>query len=487
MAIARCYKCQQKFAPERAAQKVCRACRTVVKPPSGVPFWYVIRDDKEYGPYLWKQMVAMAAHLQLQVEDMIRQEGAAYWVRASAMPGLFNDDTLQPVSEVIDEPAPEPPVQQEVLASPSSHPPQPAAEPVAIEHSWRVGRALTRIAVGTIVAVCFFGISSNFLPFRFDRDRPAPRDGTGEEQQEFVGRASPKKIEPSPREASKPEPVKPAPVEVKPESGSPTEWTERLLAQWNQQRVAAGLDRVTLHAGLSSGCTAHARYLARNVEPRQASGNNVYVEDSSKPEYSAAGEKAARVALVLYGKPARTLDVWMSRLFSRLQLLSPELQVVGIGFAPTANGEVVCVVDAMTGRTDAPVAYPVAGEPQPHFVARSIVDTLKQRIEPRALVYPCPGQQDVPCGDFDAKAEAKGFPISVTFPPGKTLRNIRVSMTDGQGHPVEVRVSTPRYSLGVHPVEALKAGQTYAIEVGLTVNGVDWRQHWQFTTSKSNP
>jgi hypothetical protein len=172
----------------------------------------------------------------------------------------------------------------------------------------------------------------------------------------------------------------------------------------------------------------------------------------------------------------------MGRLFSRAQLLAPELERVGVGFEQNAAGEWISVLDPVGGLEETVRAYPVASKTGSGSV--------------RAVVYPAAQQKNVPCVGFDRLPETKanaGFPISLTFPSNTLLRSVKVSMIDESGRAVAVRVCSPekplnpklqRTTIGVHPLQPLDAERSYLVIVNLIANDTEWRHDWRFATSK---
>lgn len=239
----------------------------------------------------------------------------------------------------------------------------------------------------------------------------------------------------------------------------------------NRYRQNAGVPEVSLSADLCRGCADHARYLARHVAPTDAAPARVYRQDPTNPDFTVAGQKTAGVALVCYAEPKLALDRWMGRLFSRVQLLDPDLEQVGISLDQNAGGAWVSVADPVHGRGEELAAN-------------------------RAILYPAPNQKDVPCVGFDRLDENKGapvgFPVSAMFPRQTALRNVRATLADESGAAIDVRVSSPDQPLsiklqgktvGMHPLQPLEPGRTYTVVLIATVNGADWRQSWQFTTA----
>ena len=147
---------------------------------------------------------------------------------------------------------------------------------------------------------------------------------------------------------------------------------------------------------------------------------------------------------------------------------------LGIGCAENRDGNWICVVDAVHGRTAGSADRAVA-----------------------VVLWPAPDQQDVPCQGFDRIDEAPdhevGFPVSVTFPGQTQLRKVRAALTDAAGHPVDVRISSPEQplnaklqgaSIGLHPLHELRSGRTYTVSLSASVDGTPWKHRWTFTTTK---
>jgi hypothetical protein len=121
--------------------------------------------------------------------------------------------------------------------------------------------------------------------------------------------------------------------------------------------------------------------------------------------------------------------------------------------------------------------------------------TVSSKKPADAVLYPSPGQVDVPCARYDRVVDGKtgGFPVSVTFPGSTKVRNVKATLTDESGRNVEVQVFSPEQPLntklpqptiGLRPLQPLEAGNAYTVVVTATVNETAWRQCWNFVTSK---
>ena len=79
------------------------------------------------------------------------------------------------------------------------------------------------------------------------------------------------------------------------------------------------------------------------------------------------------------------------------------------------------------------------------------------------------------------------------FPPEASLQKVKAVLVDAKSKEVDIQVSTPdrplnaksqRGLIGIHPIEPLQPGSTYAVTLSVLVNATEWRQTWQFTTAK---
>jgi uncharacterized protein YkwD len=248
-----------------------------------------------------------------------------------------------------------------------------------------------------------------------------------------------------------------------------------VLEQINGYRKEVGLAAVTLDAGLTRGCQAHADYLVRNEDQPSTQGLGGHDEDSKLPGYTAEGEKAGKAADIAFDvEPLAAVPAWMASLFHRVPLLDPDLRRVGFGSAHGERSGWVVVVDVNTGRgSDRPVCCPADGE----------------KDVPTAYH---PGERPDPIPE--SKDKKAGFPVSVRFPRGATVHDVTARLTDTAGQEVPAWVLTPektvdrdlqRNSVCLVPQQPLRPGTTYTAAVTARVDGVEWKQAWSFTTRRS--
>ena len=503
-----CQYCRQPFTLPTGAKTLCPFCRKSTDMlPTEASRWFLLRTGVRQGPLSWDQIFAMAKSDELSPEDELLQEGwkqavPARSILSLAAQGKTNDKTTtipkapagpinaQTARARLDElerlagdfsaeetAAPVRAPRAAVPAMPSSlahapqqiadkaaAPPETAAAAILVDNKsspeiteenesstpsnsgsvpprvkvpvaarkagWR-----TTTCVGMLLTIC---TATGSWVFTLDRD-----DSNGAQYAEE-------------QEATPQEPNVPR-------------LGDRFVEQLNRHRQAAGLSAIKLDEEFSQACSNHARYLAIHVGRTSATQLTVYKETAGLAGYSLPGQQAAAVALISYAEPRHALDRWMGRLFSRVRLLNPELDRIGVAFEKNNASDWICVVDAVHGhsKTNSPQA---------------------------AVCYPAPDQVDVPCAGFDKfDGKPSGFPISVTFPQPANLKDVYATLTDETGVTTEIYLSSPeqplnaklqRANIGIHPLQPLQAGRSYVVEVSATANGSPWQQVWQFTTRK---
>lgn len=247
-----------------------------------------------------------------------------------------------------------------------------------------------------------------------------------------------------------------------------------VLAQVNGYRKHAGLAPVALDAGLSHGCQAHADYLVQNVADRSTEGVGAHEEDPKLPGYSEAGRRAGQAAdIAMDIEPLRAVPEWMATLFHRVPILDPNLRRIGFGIADAGR---------------------------PHW--RVVVDVNSGRGSDRPVLYPADGQKDVPpayhAGERpdpipESKDKKAGYPVTVTFPHGATVKDAVAHLADADGHEVPAWVSTPektvdrelqRNSVCLIARQPLRPGARYTATVTARVDGAAWKRTWGFTTRR---
>jgi hypothetical protein len=248
------------------------------------------------------------------------------------------------------------------------------------------------------------------------------------------------------------------------------------LERINVHRKAAGLDPVTMDPALSKGCGLHAQYLVTNSKHPSTDGLGMHSEDAKLPGFTKEGAAAGKAAVVFpTGDPLAAVDKWMASLFHRVPLLDPELAKVGLGFAKGGKWGGYVVVDTINGR-------------QPKQV-------LKETS------YPADGQKDVPLAYApevpdpipEHKDKPAGYPITVTFPDDKVVKDVTGTLVDGANKDVPIYLSSPekpaggqgqfqRNTICLFAQAPFKPNTTYTVSLKAKVDKQEWTKTWSFTT-----
>jgi uncharacterized protein YkwD len=241
---------------------------------------------------------------------------------------------------------------------------------------------------------------------------------------------------------------------------------QQALQRLNSYRKLVGLPTVVLDTDLSKGCQAHAEYLVYNAIVMNKKKLPANDEDPSLLGYTAQGKAAARRSDIFSKapEPATQIDDLMGTFMRRVAALDPQLRRIGAGYSREIGRGWHCVLDLYSGR---------GGD--------------------RIVLFPVKDQDGVPGTGTDRLPDMKGlagYPISVTFPSHVKLQGGRGTLTDAHGKAVETLLSTPerplasqqRNTVALHPRAPLQPGQTYTVMLSVIVNGLEWRETWQFTT-----
>jgi uncharacterized protein YkwD len=256
----------------------------------------------------------------------------------------------------------------------------------------------------------------------------------------------------------------------------------------NLYRQLAGVAPLALDPDLSRACRQHARYAVLNLQRLQKQELSADDEDPAAPGFTEEGRKAARRAIVDYGRwslgttmfgLADAIEQWVGTYDRRF--LHPALRKFGLGYDTDGAGRSVLVIDTFHGQDT-------------HAPARL------------AVLFPADGQQEVPCvyppglrvtlGPLVSRDETAGYVVTASFPWGAPVEDVRATLADGQSKPVKCRLSTPSAPLApdrpqncvcLLPAEPLRPGTTYTASVRALVNGHPWAQRWGFRTTAFVP
>lgn len=470
-----CPHCHQPFtaaAGESSTRVLCPHCQQSVEVlGTNASRWFLARNKKKHGPFTWKQLLTLAERGDVKPDDLLLQEGSKQWVRAEAVPNLFPAAPAKAASP-----------KASASSSAAAVATAPAKSPTRSRRGipWifvSAGGAAVAVMLAVVATTAFFLLRgdppddpklANQDRLKEDRKAKDDKDPAKKDSTDL-----PKKVTDPPTKKTSDAPKKDGKGDDKKKNPSPNpsvdELRDQKIAQFverlNRYRKAAGLGVVALDAELSQGCLAHAKYLARHVEPGGAAASNVYDEDPKKPGYSVEGERAGAVAIVATLDPTMALERWMARVLSRVPLLNPEIQTIGVGAERTEAGAWYCVVDAVRGR-----AEPI-------------------------VVYPWPKQTDVPIsysgGPELPEMAPAGFPISVLFPPGKKVTEAQIELRNAAGSPIDGVVFTPEKpaqpkqrinALALIPRTLFEGKAMYHVKASAQVEGKPWSLAWSFQT-----
>jgi uncharacterized protein YkwD len=247
---------------------------------------------------------------------------------------------------------------------------------------------------------------------------------------------------------------------------------DRALALLNEARTAAGLKPVTIDPETTPGCMAHALYVARHYPV--VKGVNLFDEDPKLEGYTKEGKEIAKVSYVLSGgEPERLRSVLAGSMTNRIYLLNPEMEKLGLGYAPAVPWGYVWVLKM----------------PNPPVV----------HGEPEAALYPGPGQKGVPLVypvvenpdpiPKEGKGKA-GFAITAGFPVGTRIRRVEAELKDDKEEKVDCWLFTPenpatrfpQLTICLLPKDLLTSATTYQVRMRAEVHGRRWEKAWAFTT-----
>jgi hypothetical protein len=223
------------------------------------------------------------------------------------------------------------------------------------------------------------------------------------------------------------------------------------VARVNHHRRLAGLSPVVLDAELSRGCRLHAGYLLTNHDHPSTRGLGMHDQDAKLPGYTPEGKKAGADSVIAGGMPPLpAIDDWLATFYHRVPLLDPDLGRIGFGH--------------------------VKGSPVGWYV---VMNTTAGKGRDTSVVYPGDGQKDVPLRGKDGG----GYPLTVSFSPGKTLSSSEAVLRDGSGKETNVQLTTLDSALVITPRELLKPGMSYTMTLKGQIGGKAWARTWKFGTS----
>lgn len=278
-------------------------------------------------------------------------------------------------------------------------------------------------------------------------------------EDKYVAKYDPPHVTPKKTDASKTDAPE---VDPPPTGESIAALMTAAAGQINAMRAAAKLKPIVADSDLSRGCQAHAEYMIRNLA-NLTTASAMNTEDANRAGFSDEGKAAAEVSVITRFDPKTTADFCLGRLATRVPLLHPQLERIGLGAHVSSKREWATVLDAVRGH----------GAP---FVA-----------------YPAAGQKDVPLA-FSGGPEGPpgaGFPVTLQFHPPRSLAGLEATLADENGNQLEILRWTPEKSapvtfraglIGILPKNRLRPKSTYKARVAGTIDDRPFDAKWDFTT-----
>jgi hypothetical protein len=260
---------------------------------------------------------------------------------------------------------------------------------------------------------------------------------------------------------------------------------KQAIDRLNACRKAAGVPAVTFSADKNAGCEAHARCLGRNYRPNQPLTIDPHDEDPKLPGFSEEGRRAARASAVYIScgpkeslpSPADAVEAWMATFYHRVALLNPATREVGLAALRPGDEVAVFVLD-FGNRPPANrevILYPGNGQ--------------------EGLPLEFAGQESPNPVPKDAGDRPPGFPVTITFPAGRIVRDVVATLEEDKGRAVPAWVSSPEEpappgerhqgdTVCLIPKAPLRPETTYKVSARAKVGGEGWSRSWRFTTGK---
>jgi hypothetical protein len=259
------------------------------------------------------------------------------------------------------------------------------------------------------------------------------------------------------------------PIQATPAASGP--WLDR----FNAWRANAGVPSLTEDTTFSAGDNNHALYMVQT-------GQVTHSESTSYPQYTAAGDTAARNSNIFVSSSTSTtdpqaIDWWMGAPFHATAMMDPRLSTTGFGsyrstsYSPWQLGAAVNVGQGMTAPGKYPVYFPGNGstEPLTAYSGNECPDPTQSGG--------CPGYSGLPLF-VEVGANVATSAGAHTLTANGTVLDTCVL---DSANPLFTSYLQWRGAVIIMPRAPLQNGVTYAVTV--TVNSVPYV--WSFTVGSS--
>lgn len=290
------------------------------------------------------------------------------------------------------------------------------------------------------------------------------------------------------------------------------------LAELNALRAQAGMDGFSTDQRLAAAALGHARYLlaqpgAGHIQRRGGTGfTGVEPLDRARQAHYPAMLVSENVAQG-NNEVGPALDGLMAAIYHRFGFLDFDVNSIGIGYAAyrgrpqtasyvfvMSNSDVAGLCGAKNFDGVGRYVYSVCAPDV--RIKKSVYDAARGRFarkQPELVVWPPVHGAEVPPAFFDESpdplpdVEVSGYPISVSVNPyrvqqvkitrfrltdlgtGKLVKQIQAMNADNDPH-----AKFDRHEFAWFPLQRLRWGARYRVEVGLELDGRQVTRRWEF-------
>lgn len=241
------------------------------------------------------------------------------------------------------------------------------------------------------------------------------------------------------------------------------------LAELNAWRANTGTSALTENTTFSAGDAAHALYMVQT-------GQVTHYESTAYPQYTAAGDTAAKNSNIFVSSSTATIDVqsidwWMGAPFHAMGMMDPRLTSTGFGsyrnagYSPWQMGAALNVGQGIGSPGTYPVYFPGNGSTEP-------LTTYSGNESPDPTLA-CPGSSGLPLFIEVGGYVDTSVTVHTLVGNGTTLTNCVIDSSN----PNYSGILKWRGAVMMFPQQPLQNGVTYT--VALTVNSVPYT--WSFT------
>jgi IPT/TIG domain/Cysteine-rich secretory protein family len=247
------------------------------------------------------------------------------------------------------------------------------------------------------------------------------------------------------------------------------------LTEFNAWRANTGTSTLVEDSNMDAGDVLHATYMVQT-------GQVTHSESTAYPQYTVAGDTAAKNSNIFVSSSTNTSDVqsidwWMGAPFHAMAMMDPRLTTTGFGSYRNSAytwqmGAAVNVGQGMTAPGQYPVYFPGSGttEPLTNYSGNEFPDPTQA----------CPGYSGLPLFvEVGANVATTAGPVHTLTGNGAPLTNCVIDSTNSTFAPY----TTWRGGVIVFPQSPLQNGVKYV--VALTVNAQPYT--WSFTVGALTP